>query len=281
MTNSFDLHLHTTASDGTLTPQEVVEQAAAASIQTIAFTDHDTLSGYQEARSIAADLGVQLLAGVELNTDLDGAEVDILGYFTESPGPEFLELLEMRQTGRIHRAEEIVRKLNDLGLTIDFDRVRAVAHGAMCRPHIAQVMIEQGYVQSQSEAYTRYIGLGAPAHVEHDELDPRDAIHFINAAGGAAVIAHPGLIGDDAIVFRLIEAGVSGLEAYYPEHSAEDTQRYLKIARDHGLLVTGGTDGHGPGRKKSSAIGSITAPAEIPDNLNAYLHERIANGREA
>ena len=277
MMNQFDLHLHTTASDGTWTPQEVVRQAVAFSMQAIAFTDHDTLVGFWEAEPLAAETEIELFAGVELNTDIEGFEVDILGYFAGTPGTAFLAMLDGRQQGRIVRAQEITRKLNAIGLDIDYGRVREIAHGAVCRPHIAQAMIEQGIVQNQHEAYRQYLGLGAPAHVEHDELDAVEAIRQVRSAGGVPVIAHPGLIGNDDLVVRLIQVGAEGLEAYYPEHSSEDKRRYVDMARRHDLIVTAGTDCHGPGRKKSYPMGSVAAPPELLSEFRTRLRRDIGN----
>ena len=266
-----DLHLHTTASDGTLPPQEMVKQAAGVGARNIAFTDHDTMVGLGEAQSLAQELGVELIAGVELNTDARGVEVDILAYFLNSPPQPFQAMLKNRQQDRIRRARDIVAKLNDLGLAITYDRVREIAQGIVARPHIAQAMIEKGYVSTQKEAYRQYIGFGAPAYVERDELHPAQAIDYVRNAGGLPVVAHPGLIGNDEIVRELLRAGVAGLEAYYPEHTSADIDRYLKLANEWGVIVTAGTDCHGPGRTKSYPIGSIAVPVQILANFKAGL----------
>lgn len=265
-----DLHLHSTASDGTLSPVEVVHQAARAGIQVMALTDHDTLAGVAEAAPTAATLGITLLRAVELNTDASGAEVDILAYFWEEPPDWFQSFLAARQDDRIRRAKAIVARVTELGLPISYARVRELAHGIVARPHIAQAMIEQGYVASQQEAYERYIGFGAPAYVERDELDPQTAIAYVQAAGGLAVLGHPGLIGDDDVVETVIRAGVDGLEAYYAFHSPEETARYLALAQVHDLAVTAGSDAHGPGRKKSRPMG-----VSVPDDLWPSFERRL------
>ncbi|MCZ7569898.1 MAG: PHP domain-containing protein [Ardenticatenaceae bacterium] len=265
-----DLHVHSTASDGTLSPGEVVNQAANASVQIVALTDHDTLDGATEAAPAAAAVGITLLRAVELNTDASGAEVDILGYFWEEPPDWFQAFLIGRQNDRIRRAKAIVARLTELGLPISYARVRELAHGIVARPHIAQAMIERGYVASQREAYERYIGFGAPAYAERDELDPQTAIAYVQAAGGLAVLGHPGLIGNDDIVEIVIGAGIDGLEAYYAFHSPEETARYLAVAQRYDLAVTAGSDAHGPGRKKSRPIG-----VPVPDDLWPAFERRL------
>lgn len=266
-----DLHLHTTASDGTLPPQEVVQEAARVGAKTIAFTDHDTMAGVWAALPLAQSLGIELIAGVELNTDARGAEVDVLAYFLYPPPQIFQAMLEARQQDRIRRAKGIVARLKNLGLDISYERVREIARGIVARPHIAQAMIEKGYVSSQQEAYQQYIGFGAPAYVERDELHPAQAISYVREAGGLPVVAHPGLIGSDEIVLELLQAGAAGLEAYYPEHTRADTERYLKLAADWGVIVTAGTDCHGPGRKKSYPIGSLNVPPPVLIDFKAGL----------
>ncbi len=256
-----DLHIHSTASDGTWTPAEIVERAHAAGLGLIALTDHDTLGGVPQAQAAAAALGMRVLAAVEFNTDAIGREIDILGYFDVLPtDPALRNILQTRERARVDRAMAIVAKLQAIGLPVSYDRVREIAGGIVARPHVAQAMMEKGYVTNQHEAYERYLGMGAPAFVAHDLFHPAEAIRAIRHAGGLPIVAHPGLIGDDASVQMLIDAGVGGLEAYYPEHSAETVARYSALAKANHLVVTAGTDCHGPGRKKSYPIGSVTLP---------------------
>lgn len=274
-----DLHLHSTASDGTWTPEEVVRQAAVAGVQFMALTDHDTMEGRDVAEPLAASLGIEFIPAVELNTDAGGAEMDILGYFADPDVAWFQALLQARQRARIQRARDIVARLQQLGLEIDYERIRELAHGVVARPHIAQAMIEKGYVASQTEAYERYIGFGAPAYVERDALHPTQAMRWVQAAGGVAVLAHPGLLGDDARVKALIDAGLDGLEAYYVFHTPEQTRHYLALAREYGLVVTAGSDAHGPGRAKSHPIG-VSVPDDVLQAFRArvekaYLRRRL------
>ena len=249
-----DLHLHSTASDGTLAPAEVVRRAQQAGVQVMALTDHDTLGGAGEAAPEAARRGIIYLLAVELNTDAGGSEIDILGYFLQQPPAWFHDFLAARQAARIQRAQAIVARLDELGLPIRYERVRELALGIVARPHIAQTMIEQGYATSQRDAYERYIGFGAPAYVERDRLHPRTAVKYISSAGGLPVVAHPGLVGDDSGIIDLVQSG-AGLEVYYALHTPQQTATWVKIARQHGALVTAGSDAHGPGRAKSKDIG--------------------------
>lgn len=274
-----DLHLHTTASDGTSSPREVVEQAADVGAKTIAFTDHDTMAGVGEAQSLAKELEIELITAVELNTDAGGYEVDILAYFGRPPGGAFQSMLQARQKDRIRRAKDIVTVLNKLDVDITYERVREIAQGIVARPHIAQAMIEKGYATTQKEVYQHYIGFGAPAYVTRDELHPVQAIRYIRQAGGLPIIAHPGLIGDDEVVLELLQSGAAGLEAYYPEHTSEDMERYLKIAAEQGVIVTVGSDCHGPGRKKSYPIGGIAVSPKVLSDFKASL-EAAQSGRE-
>ncbi|MEN8240493.1 MAG: PHP domain-containing protein [Chloroflexota bacterium] len=270
---AFDLHIHSTASDGTNTPEEIIQIAKSSNLLAIAITDHDSINGYFEAFDSAQETSVQLIAGVELNTDAYDTEIDILGYFWKPDNQKFLDLLDTRQSGRIARAKNIVEKLNSLGLEISFKRVREIAHGSICRPHIVEAMVEKNYVANQQEAFEKYLGLGRPAFVPHDHLTPEMAIQSINEAGGVSVVAHPGLVGNDEVVEKLMQAGAKGLEAYYPMHSEAEISKYLELAQKHGVIVTCGSDSHGAKRKKSFPIGSTKAPMEVMKIFEYKLKE--------
>jgi len=269
----FDLHIHSTASDGTYSPKEIVERALSIGAVAIALTDHDTIDGCVEISDFAKKSGLELYTGVELNTDAYGAEIDILGYFWSMPYKTFLEMLRKRQAGRIIRAKKIVNRLNDLGIEITYNRVREIAHGSVCRPHVIEAMVEKDYVSDQKEAFEKYLGLGKPAYVPHDELTPEQAIQYISQGGGISVVAHPGLVGNDAIVERLLKEGAQGLEAYYPMHSVELIKKYSKLAEKYNAIVTCGSDSHGPKRKKSFPIGSMTAPSYVLNIFRMKLKE--------
>lgn len=256
-----DLHTHSTVSDGVFSPEEIVCHALAKGAVALALTDHDTMAGIRIAAPLAAQVDIWLVPALEFNTDAAGVEMDILGYFWRLPEAKwFHELLESRQKERIRRAREIVDKLNGLGFEISYEQVRRIAKGIVARPHIAQVMVEKGYVQSQKEAYEKYIGFGKPAYAERDELHPVQAIQYVREAKGLAVLAHPGLLQQDHLLPDLIKAGLDGLEVYYPEHSTEQIEKYLSMAQDYQLVVTAGTDCHGPGREKQHPVASVGLP---------------------
>jgi hypothetical protein len=274
MTNeSFDLHLHSTASDGTHTPKEIIEIAKATEVVAVSITDHDNINGYFEAFHFAKEKGVRLIAGVELNTDAYDTEVDILGYFWSPDDQKFIDMLNDRQSNRIDRAKEIVTKLNALGLEISYDRVREIAQRSICRPHIIEAMVEKNYVSDQKEAFEKYLGLGKPAFVPHDQLTPKEAIKYILEAGGLPVIAHPGLVGSDEVVEKLLQDGAKGLEAYYPMHTEEEITKYIELAHKYDAIVTCGSDSHGPKRKKSFPIGGLKAPSDVLVTFQNKLKE--------
>ncbi len=277
----FDFHMHSTASDGTYSPREIVDVAIAAGAVSIAITDHDTVDGALEASPYAKERGLELFTGVELNTDAYDAEIDILGYFWEPTDPKFLEMLKKRQEGRIVRAKKIVEKLESVGVKVSYDRVREIAHGAVCRPHVIEAMVEKGYVSNQKEAFEKYLGLGKPAHVPHDKITPEEAIEYISRAGGLPIVAHPGLVENDAVVEKLLQAGAKGLEAYYPMHSEVEIRKYIGLAEKYNVIVSCGSDSHGPKRKKSFPIGSMSAPVSVLETFRKTLKQTYENYRSA
>ena len=272
--NSFDFHAHTTASDGTLTPKELVSLGKQVGLIAMAITDHDTIKGLPEGEKTAKALGIKLLHGVELNTDASGYEVDVLGYFVEIEDQKFRDLVGYRENERIRRAKGMVEKLNSMGIDISYERVREIANGIVARPHVAEALIEGGVAVNQKDAYDRFIGFGAPAYTERDPLLPQDAIRYIKEAGGVAIVAHPGLIGNDEIVDQLLDYGADGLEAYYAYHTEEQRDKYLKLAKERGLIVGCGSDYHGPKRTKNKILGSVVAPKEVMEILLDLVDQR-------
>lgn len=270
MTMRIDLHVHSTASDGTLSPTRVVQEARAHGVKVLALTDHDTMDGVAEAQAAGCAEGVQVIAGVELNTDSPAGEVHVLGYCISLGNEAFRALLEGRRRARTVRAHKIVDRLNELGMRVEFDDVARLAdEGNIGRPHIARALVAAGYAADVREAFDRWLHEGGPAYVKRDSLSPADAIAAIKAAGGVPVLAHPGRIRDQSVIAELIEAGLEGLECYYPEHSPEQTKRYLDLARRHGLIATGGTDFHGPGSTHRTSIGGMPVPVEAAEQLLA------------
>ncbi|MDN5364383.1 MAG: 3,5-nucleoside bisphosphate phosphatase [Eubacteriales bacterium] len=251
-----DLHTHSTASDGADTPAQIVEKAAAIGLKAVGITDHDAVDGLAEALQRGKELGIEVVPGVEINTDYEGQEVHILGYYIDFQHPSLLATLEDMRRFRRQRIESMVGKLRALGLDIHIDEVKEVAgEAAMGRPHLARVMMEKGYVNSVTEAFERYIGLGRLAYVPRTHLTPFAAVEIVRKAGGIPVLAHPGLVGRDELIPRLISVGLMGLEVWHSDHTAEDANRYLALAEKLDLLVTGGSDYHGGEVKPDIPLG--------------------------
>ncbi len=263
-----DLHLHSTASDGTQAPGEVVSMAAELGLAVISLTDHDTADGCHEALEAGARLGVTVIAGVEINTDYQGHEVHLLGYgFDPDNGPLSVLLASLRQE-REERMGIMVARLQKQGIDVALNEVHEEAgSGTIGRPHLARVMVRKNYVRSVSEAFDDLLAVGRPAYVPRQKLLPHDAIAAIHAAGAVSVVAHPGLIRSDEVVLALMEMGVMGLEVYHSEHRPSDLARYQRMATEAGLLMTGGSDYHGPGGKEHGSMGWPEVPAEYAGNL--------------
>ena len=255
-----DLHIHTTASDGRLSPDEVIRWAHKKNLSAISITDHDTVSGLTEALDICKDnSSLEIIPGIELNTVYQKEEVHILGYYIDYKNPRFLGKLKEIQNARYDRANKIVEKLNNLGIAISFQQVRNIAKGeSVGRPHIAQIMVENGYVESTREAFDKYIGENQAAYVERFKLKTEDAIKLIKSVNGVSVLAHPGLIHNKSIIPSVVELGIQGMEVYHTKHSG-DMENYLyEFANQRNLLITGGTDCHGRIIDNEPILGNIT-----------------------
>lgn len=295
-----DLHVHSTASDGTLSPSEVVREAHARGLCAIALTDHDTMDGVAEALQAGMRLGVEVIPGVELNTESPAGEVHVLGYFPPPEGwspeadpaghgagvvgavidREFYDLLASRRDSRAERARKMVQRLRELGMPLSYEDVlRQAGDAPVGRPHIARALLEAGYVESVKEAFDRWLHRGGPAYVPREKLSPAEAVQAIIDAGGVPVLAHPGRIDGQWVIQELIDAGLEGLECYYPEHTPEQTDRYLGLAREHGLVVTGGTDYHGPRSPHDADLGSLPVPPEAVEQLKERVRGVRRRGR--
>lgn len=247
-----DLHAHTTASDGDLTPTELVALAKTRRLTTLAITDHDTVKGLREGLAAGVGQGVHVIPGIEISAIFEPGTLHMLGYF--SAFPQGLETdLEQVQQGRLDRFPKIIKRLNELGLMITQADVLAIAGTAQIgRPHIARALIQKGYVRDFEEAFDRWLAKGQPGYVEKEKLTWEDAIGLIGRHGGIPVLAHPFTleIADDALrslITAMQAKGLQGIEVYYPEHTHAQTRLYRNIARAQGLIATGGTDFHGQG----------------------------------
>lgn len=272
----YDLHVHSTFSDGTLSPQILIEKAIALGLQGISITDHDTLDGLEPTIAYIKSqvCKIDYVPGIELNTqpEEEGNEVHILGYYIAHNHPGFGDrLLEIRMQRR-NRALQIVEKINKLGLRLAFEKVVALAGSDLIgRPHIAMAMVEAGYAENIRQVFDQYIGYGRPAYVKRYKFSPWEAVELIKSSGGIAVLAHPGLIKNQLLIGSLIKAGIEGLEVYYPQHNEQQTADYLRLAEENKLLVSGGSDYHGPGSGESRAqLGASGIDQETMAKLKAY-----------
>ena len=274
-----DLHLHTTASDGRLTPRQLVALLAQRGLKVVAVTDHDSTQGLAEAQEAARALGgPEIIPGIELSTDVPGNEIHILGYLMDYHAPSFQAELTRFREGREGRARRMVEKLRSLGVEIDFERVKAFAgDGAIGRPHIALAMKEKGYITEIPEAFDRYIGRNGPAYVERLKLTPADAIRFLAEYGGVAVLAHPGDLPElDQVVEELKAAGLVGMEVHYAQYTPERIAALARVAERHGLLPCGGSDYHALGSPNERLPGEMGPPLWVPQELRRLARERAA-----
>jgi hypothetical protein len=273
-----DLHTHTTASDGLLGPEQLIGLARTAEVGILAIADHDSTDAVDRAMAAGEAAGIEVLPAMELNTDVPGTEVHVLGYLLDHRVSWLQALLRRLRDGRLHRAERMVEKLSALGAPITMERVLAFSGGgAVGRPHVARALVEAGWVRETAEAFNRFIGRNGPAYVERLKVTPGEAVQIIRRAGGVPVLAHPGWLGDDAAVESLLGDGLEGIEAYHPDHTPEMVERYLDVARRHGLLVTGGTDFHGADLATRVPLGSQYVPPEAPQRLRERAQGRRAD----
>jgi len=270
MPSRVDLHIHTACSDGVLSPKDAVERASSLGLQIIAITDHDTLAGIPSALDTAREVGLECIPGVEISCEMAKGEAHILGYFVATDEDTALSVMLARfRAARLERAQEILRKLARLGVTVDWQEVQHIAGGeSVGRPHVARALVERGHVRTVGEAFERYLRRDGPAYVPRFRVAPKEAIRLIHDAGGVAVLAHPWDVAD--IVEWLAGEGLDGLEAYYPFYAAAMTAQLVAIAERLGLIVTGGSDFHGPGVSADVEMGSV----DVPECIVEALHER-------
>ena len=266
-----DLHLHTLHSDGTYTPAELVAAAVRHGLSLIALTDHDTLEGCAETAELAARAGLGFVPGTEITAEIQGRELHILGYFVDAAHPDLARELTRAQSIRQERVREMVRRLNARGVAIDpesvFELARCKAPG---RPHVARALVGAGLCASLDEAFERYLKKHRPGWVPKEKIAAARAIELIHGAGGLAVMAHPGLNHDDTMIAKLARLGIDGLECFHPRHGAGAAERYEGIARELGLLVTGGSDCHGESKNRPT-MGTVRIPLALVDTLRAQL----------
>jgi predicted metal-dependent phosphoesterase TrpH len=275
VSGAVDLHSHTTASDGTLAPRELVRLAARHGVRVLAVTDHDSTGGLAEAMDEAKSLPpLEVVPGLEINCDVAGAEVHVLGYCVDWEAAWFQQFLGAQREERRQRVYRIAARLAELGMPIDPEDVFAlVKEGSAGRPHVAQAMVDRGYVKSVREAFDRYLSMNGPANVPRRRFTPAEAVGVIRRARGVPVLAHPGLANRDELIPELVEAGLLGLEAFYPEHSAGQITAYREMCACLGLIATGGSDFHGP------RVGGARHPGAqpVPESAWLELRDRLAS----
>ncbi len=277
-----DLHIHSTASDGSLTPADIIDHAQKPNLAAIAITDHDSVDGSKEALRIGIPPSLHFLTGVEISAAHPpffpgSGSFHILGYAIHLDNRDLNKALSKLQDARKNRNPEILKRLNKLGFRISLEEVgQAVGEVQLGRPHIAYAMVKKGFVASVDEAFEKYLGTAKPAYVDKDRIECEQAIKIICAAGGIPVLAHPALLNIEnsqkleTLLQNLIQIGLAGLEVYYPGHSPQQIQQYTELAAKYGLLMTGGTDFHGsimPEIKMGSGDGDLFVPYNLYEDL--------------
>jgi hypothetical protein len=262
-----DLHVHTSCSDGTYTPAQLVKEGIKRGLSALAIVDHDTTEALAEALAQAQGESLEIIPGIELTAQHENQEIHILGYFLDYQNKELLEKLKLVQLNRIERVYKIIENLGELGLKLNPDTVFNISgSGTVGRMHIARALVKDGLVGSTAEAFRKYIGDKSPAYVLGFRISVPEAIKLIHAAGGVTVLAHPYMLHNDALIAEFIDYGLEGIEVYYPEHSQAMVNFYLDLAKKFNLLVTGGTDFHGSA-KPQIKLGMIKIPLELVEKL--------------
>ena len=274
-----DLHIHSTVSDGRLSPTDLMDMAYRNGVRVISLTDHDIVDGLPEAfEAVGKYEDFTLIPGIEMSTDVPGNEVHILGHFIDWQNEDFRTRLGALQESRVGRARKMVDRLGELGKPVEWERVQSFAEGAVGRPHIALALVEAGHVATVNEAFDLYISRNGPAYVERDHLEPEEVVALIKSVDGLATLAHPRELlaagGLDYLLQRLKGAGLTGMEVYYQDYSDDEVANFKSIADRFGLLPLGGSDYHGLGGPKQRDPGNIPLPRGPVDALFELARQR-------
>lgn len=266
---TIDLHLHSTASDGVLTPHELIEEAVSLKLKAIALTDHDSIEGVSVAIKEGMRRGIEVIPAVELSSGLNGQDIHFLGYFIDHENEEFCDWLLKLRDMRAERAEKMLKLLRQHNMVIPLeDLMNMAGDGSVGRAHLAQVMVQKGYIDSIEEAFEKYIGRDGSCYVEKYYFSPQEVISTLKDVGGIAVLAHPGLSNVDEFMLDFIGYGLQGLEVLHGEHTSEQSSQYLKFANANNLVPTGGSDFHGlKNSKRGRKLGTVEVPNEFLDRL--------------
>jgi hypothetical protein len=282
-----DLHTHSNASDGSLSPRELVAYAREKRAAAIALTDHDTIAGLPEALQAGEERQLEVIPGLEISAEFPGGSMHILGYFIHPTDRTLGHEIATLQQASLERNPKIIEKLKRLGIPIRYDQLQAIAKGQIGRPHIARVLVQIKAVASLEEAFHKYLKKGAPAYVEKFRFTPEKALGVIRQAGGLPVLAHPFTLKSASLqelrrtVTALKEEGLEGLEVFYTEHSGEQTRNYLALAEEMDLIPTGGTDFHGANKEGVDLLrgtGDLKIPYAVLENLKSRLEKIRAGG---
>ncbi len=276
MEGKVDLHIHTNYSDGFHSPEEIIIKAKNHGFEAISITDHDNLSGIKEAAEKGDEIGIEVIPGVEISSDIKDREIHILGYFVQTDSIELERYLNFFREERLKRAVRIVNKLNLLGLSITIDDVMEKAkNSAVGRPHIAQAMLEKGLTSNFYEAFNKYIGNNGPAYEKKVHISPRSAFKIINDAGGLSFIAHPGYM-EESLLKELIDEGVDGIEVIHSSHSQQQVKFYRGIVNEYFLLESGGSDFHGGKREDDKNFGVYYTKYSVIEAMRKRLMKNTA-----
>lgn len=274
-----DLHLHTVFSDGTYTPEQLVERARRLGFSAVALTDHDTVEGCRQTAAACASAGLEFFPGTELTAEQEGHEIHILGYCIDTGDERLLEEIREFQQVRQNRIREMVARLNHLDVPLEADAVFELANcRSPGRPHVARALVKAGLCGDLDEAFDRFLKKNRPAWVPKFKMSATHAIELIHGAGGVAVMAHPGLNRTDEVIPAMVDAGLDGLECFHTKHSNPTSAHYLALAAYYGLLVTGGSDCHGSSKGKP-VMGGVKLPYQHVEKLKARAAERKAGVR--
>ena len=276
MTSRIDLHIHSSASDGKFSPEDIVRRSAELGLTVIALCDHDSVDGIIPALEAARGFPqIRVIPSVEVSTYAPGSEAHLLGYFIDYTNPELKATLVSLRSSRRERAKRIIAKLKGLDVHIDWQRVQEIAgSGSIGRPHIAQAMLEKGYVTSFKEAFTKYIGFKGPAYVERQKITPAEAVALIIRAGGLPVLAHPLTVNNPkTMIAKLKTAGLVGLEGNYNSYTEDERDSLARLAKKYDLIATGGSDYHGLDDSTETMIGGTYVPEESAEKLIALAHK--------
>jgi predicted metal-dependent phosphoesterase TrpH len=272
-----DLHLHTNFSDGTYTPEELAGRARELGLAAVALTDHDTVEGCARMAAACELAGLEFIPASELTAEVDGNEMHLLSYFVDTQNPRLLAEMTRFQRVRQNRVREMVARLNQINIPLQADAVFAIADcRSPGRPHVARALVMGGFCSSLDEAFERFLKKNRPAWVPKFKISAVDAIELIHQADGLAVMAHPGLNRADEIIPGLVRAGLDGVECFHTKHTATASERYVRLAKELGVLITGGSDCHGLSKGKP-LIGTVKLPYEYVEQLKAAIARRKSN----